>query len=103
MLIGIVALLTGRTGEIITIACFGALTLYIVAMLSLFALRRKEPELNRPFKVPLYPWFPAIALVIATVALVAMVVYNPWLTLVYVAMLAVAYVYFYFFVERSKE
>ena len=29
MLIGIVALLTGKTAEIITIACFGALTLYV--------------------------------------------------------------------------
>lgn len=102
MLIGIIALLTGRTGEIITIACFGALTLYIVAMLSLFALRRKEPTLERPFEVPFYPWFPAVALVIASVALVAMSVYNPWLALVYVGMLGVAYVYFYFFVEPNR-
>jgi len=103
MLIGIVALLTGRTGEIITIACFGALTLYIVAMLSLFALRRKEPELSRPFRVPFYPWFPAVALVIASVALVAMIVYNPWLTLVYGGMLMVAYGYFYFFVAQIRS
>ncbi len=99
MAIGIFALLTGKTGEIITIACFGALTLYIVAMLSLFALRRKSPELERPYKVPFYPWFPAIALVIASIALVAMTVYNPWLALIYVGMLAVAYLYFHFFVR----
>jgi len=103
MAIGIFALLTGKTGEIITIACFGALTLYIVAMLSLFALRRKSPELERPFKVPFYPWFPAIALVIASIALVAMTVYNPWLALIYVGMLAVAYLYFHFFVKPSRR
>ena len=99
MLVGMVALWTGKTGEIITIACFGALTLYIVAMISLFALRKKEPELDRPFKVPCYPWFPATALIIASVALIAMTVYNPWLALIYVGMLGVAYLYFHFFVR----
>jgi ethanolamine permease len=99
MVIGIIALLTGKTGEIITIACFGALTLYIVSMISLFALRRKAPQLERPFKVPFYPWFPAIALSIASIALIAMTVYNPWLALIYVGMLGLAYGYFYFFVK----
>ncbi len=101
--IGIVALLTGRTGEIITIACFGALTLYVIAMISLFALRRREPELIRPFKVPFYPWFPAIALIIASVALAAMTIYNPWLALIYLSMLAVAYGYFRIFVEGRDQ
>jgi len=101
MIIGFIALWTGKTGEIITIACFGALTLYIVSMVSLFALRKREPTLERPFKVPWYPWFPATALVIASVALVAMTVYNGWLALIYIGMLGVAYVYFHFFVETS--
>ena len=102
MIIGIIALITGRTGEIITIACFGALTLYIISMVSLFALRRNEPKLERPFKVPLYPLFPTIALVIASIALVAMTVYNPILALIYVGMLMLAYSYFYFFVIKGK-
>ncbi|MEM9527529.1 MAG: ethanolamine permease [Bacteroidota bacterium] len=72
--IGVIALFTGRTGEIITIACFGALTLYIVSMVSIIKLRQKEPALNRPFRVPLYPATPIIALVIASVAFVAMTV-----------------------------
>ena len=62
MVIGIIAILTGKTGEIITIACFGALSLYVISMIAFFALRKKEPELERPFKVPMYPLFPAVAL-----------------------------------------
>ncbi len=103
MVIGFIALSTGKTGEIITIACFGALTLYIVSMIALFALRKKEPNLERPFKVPMYPWFPAIALIIASIALVAMSVYNPWLALIYVGMLAIAYLYFYFYVLKASS
>lgn len=93
-LIGIIALFTGRTGDIITIACFGALTLYIVSMISLLSLRKKEPDLERPFKVPFYPITPCIALVIATVAFVAMTVYNPILALVYFGMLFGSYGWF---------
>ncbi|RMG82270.1 MAG: ethanolamine permease [Bacteroidetes bacterium] len=94
MLIGIVALLAGKTAEVITIAVFGALSLYIVSMTALFALRRKEPDLERPFVVPGYPFSPAIALVIASVALLAITVYNFKLFLVYVSILLVAYLWF---------
>lgn len=93
-IIGIIALYTGKTGEIITIACFGALTLYIVSMISLLALRKKEPNLERPFKVPFYPITPIIALIIASVALLAMTIYNLKLAMIYVGILAVAYAYF---------
>jgi ethanolamine permease len=92
--IGIIALLTGKTGEIITIACFGALTLYIVSMVALIKLRQQEPELERPFRVPLYPLTPIVALVIASVAFVAITLDNPMLAALYFALLAVAYLWF---------
>lgn len=101
MTIGIIALLTGKTWEIITIACFGALSLYIISMIALFALRKKEPEMPRPFKVPLYPIFPAVALLIAVFSLVAMTIYNPLLAGIYFGLLMLSFLWFYFFVERK--
>ncbi len=101
MLIGIVALLTGKTGEIITIACFGALTLYIVSMFSFFALRKNEPDLDRPFKVPLYPFFAACALIIASLALVAMTIYNLKLALIYGLIMLAAYLWFLFTEKKN--
>ncbi len=92
--VGVVALFTGKTAEIITIACFGALTLYIISMVALIRLRQLEPELERPFRAPLYPWFPLTALLIAAAAFVAITVYNPGLALVYFALLAAAYLWF---------
>lgn len=94
MLIGIVALFTGKTGEIITIACFGALTLYIISMISLLVLRRNEPDLERPFSVPFYPFTPILALVIAIIALIAMTWYNLYLAGVYAALLLISYIWF---------
>jgi ethanolamine permease len=94
MLVGIAALLTGKTGDIITIAVFGALNLYIISMISFFILRKNKPDLARPFKVPLYPWTPAIALFISSMCMIAMAIYNPTLFLIYVGLLAIASLWF---------
>ena len=92
--LGIVALLTGKTADIITIAVFGALTLYIISMISLLRLRKTEPELLRPFKVPMYPAFPIVALVIAFVSMIAMTIFNFQLALIYLLILGMAFTLF---------
>ena len=51
------------TANIVTMSVFGAIVMYIVSMASLFKLRRSEPRLARPFRAPVYPLFPAFALV----------------------------------------
>lgn len=94
MTIGIVALLTGKTAEIITLSVFGALTLYIVSMIALLKLRQSEPQLNRPFKVPLYPYFPVTALIIALVSLIAMCIYNFKLASIYFLIMAASFILF---------
>ena len=101
MVIGIIALLTGKTSEIITISCLGALSLYFISMISLLALRKKEAALPRPFRVPLFPYFPVIALVISGIFLVAMITLNIKLAFIYFAVLALAYLWFHFFVKNN--
>jgi ethanolamine permease len=94
MIIGIVALLTGKTGEIITIACFGALNLYIISMISMIVLRKREPEMKRPFKVPFYPITPIVALIIAIIAFISITIYNPWLAVLYFSIIGIMYIWF---------
>jgi ethanolamine permease len=102
MVAGIIALLTGNTGQIITISCFGALTLYIISLITVLVLRKKDPAMPRPFRVPLYPWFPVISLLIAIVSFIAMITLNIKLALTYFAILALAYIWFHFFVKKNK-
>ncbi|MBC6112244.1 ethanolamine permease [Pedobacter fastidiosus] len=83
MIIGIIALLSGKTSEIIIISVFGALTLYIISMISVMVLRKTAPEMPRPFKVPVYPLFPILALIIASISFIAMLIYNLKLGLIY--------------------
>lgn len=103
MILGIIALLSGKTGEIIIMACFGALSLYIISMASVLTLRKKEPALHRPFKVPLYPFFPWTALIIAVISLIAMTSLNLKLSLIYFGILFIAYLWFHFFVKPTHH
>ncbi len=91
MMLGLLALFSGKTGEIITISVFGALTLYIISMLCLLRLRKTEPDLVRPFRVPLYPLFPLLAFVIASFSFVAMAIYNAQLAAIYFLIIGVSY------------
>lgn len=103
MAIGLIALFTGKTTEIITIACFGAIVLYIISMLALIQLRKNEPHLIRPFKTPFYPYFPYIALSIAFISLIAMCYFNFYLFVITICIMAFAYFIFYFFIEKKKK
>ena len=94
MLIGIVALLSGKTDQIIILSVFGALTLYIIAMTSLLVLRKNEPAMNRPFKVPFYPLSPVLALLIATFSIIVITYYNFNLALIYFGLLIASFIIF---------
>jgi ethanolamine permease len=103
MLLGIVILLSGKTAEMIVLAAFGALTIYILALVSLFMLRKLQPALERPFKTPLYPVTPAIALTIALLSLVAMAWFNLTLFAIYLGLLALGSAYYFAVIMRSAR
>jgi ethanolamine permease len=91
MLLGIIALFSGKTGEVITLSVCGALVVYIFSMVSLIVFRRKEPDLDRPFRVPFYPVFPVVALVLAVGCLAALAVFNFVLCLVFAGIVVLSF------------
>lgn len=82
------------TANIVTISAMGALLMYILSMVSLFRLRRTAPDMERPYHTPFYPVFPAIALIGAVICLITVIWFNVLLTAVFVAILALGYIYF---------
>ncbi len=88
--VSFLALFTGTTSQIIVLSVLGAIVMYIMSMISLFILRKKEPDLERPFIAPFYPVFPAIALLIAIICLIAIAYYNLQISLIFLAGLLVA-------------
>ena len=61
---------------------------FLLAGISLFVLRGKEPHVERPFKVPLYPVIPAIFCATCAYMFYSSVTYNGVWSLVGVAVLA---------------
>ena len=101
MVIGIGALLTEKTAEIITISVFGALTLYAISMVAVIRLRKIEPNLNRPFKVPFYPVLPILAFIIAIISIIAMIYYNQLMGSIYLGIMAVSLIAFSLFDKKK--
>jgi len=61
------ALLTvsGRYDQLYTYVIFGMLLSYTMTVIGLFILRRKRPDMARPYRCTGYPWLPAIYVLIA--------------------------------------
>ena len=82
------------TAAMITMSVFGAIVMYIMSMLSLFKLRRSEPDLERSFRAPGFPVVPGIALALAVVCLAAMVWFNLQIAGIFLGFMAAGFLYF---------
>jgi ethanolamine permease len=90
------------TANIVTLSVFGAILMYIISMLSLFKLRRSAPNMERSYKAPFYPLFPAFALVSSVVSLVAMIYFNQLMAAIFLGLLVLGYVYFLLTAHRRS-
>jgi basic amino acid/polyamine antiporter, APA family len=66
--------LTGTFEELYSLFVFGVWIFFALTAIALLRLRRKEPDLRRPFKVWGYPWTP-LAFLVAAIALTV----NLWM------------------------
>jgi ethanolamine permease len=103
LFVGLIALATGETASIILIAVFGALVLYVLSSAAVLRLRATEPELPRPYRAPLYPLTPIIALVLSLVCLGAMIWSYPVLAAVFAGILAISWLLFLVLVPAHKR
>lgn len=103
LVVGLVAIATAHTTELVLVSVFGALTLYVLSSAAVLVLRVREPELARPYRAPLYPMTPIIALGLSVVCLVAMAWTHPWVALVYAGIVAAAWGLFVALVPRAHR
>lgn len=90
---GVVLLLitTGTFGSVLALAAFFFVLQYATSFTALFVLRRKEPELERPYRAIGYPVIPAIVLLGAIAFIVGSFVTDRANTLKSVAVLIASY------------
>lgn len=100
-IIGVIAVSSGTTNELIILSALGAIVMYIISMICLFILRKKEPEMERPFKAPFYPIFPFIALLLSVICLIAIVYYNIQLSLLFFGIMIIGAILFKIFYKAN--
>ena len=103
MFVGIAVLFSNTAADIIVLSVLGALTLYGFGSICVIQLRRREPQLKRPFHAPWYPFIPFFALGLTVIALVAVVVSNPNLAIYYVMTLIGSFTIYKFLSMYQKE
>ena len=77
---GIVAALlclSGRYGDLLDMVSFIVVIFYILTIIGIFILRKKRPELERPYKAFGYPVLPAIYILMGTCFCVLLIIYKP--------------------------
>jgi basic amino acid/polyamine antiporter, APA family len=66
--------LSGTYSDLLAYVIFATLAFYALTVLAVFALRRKAPDLPRPYRVLGYPWLPGAYVVAATVICASLLV-----------------------------
>lgn len=87
----VLLVVTGTFETLIAIAAVFFVVMYLSGFVSLFVLRMREPELERPFRVWGYPWTPAIAVVGSVLFLIGNVFSDPTNSLYAFALIAASY------------
>jgi APA family basic amino acid/polyamine antiporter len=68
--------LSGSYGDLLDYCTFSSLIFYIITIAGLFVLRKKMPDIERPYKAFGYPVIPALYIVLTTLICVDLLVYK---------------------------
>jgi len=69
--------LSGRYGDLLDMVSFIVVIFYILTIIGIFILRKKRPEMERPYKAFGYPVLPAIYILMGTCFCVLLIIYKP--------------------------
>ena len=69
--------LAGTFQQLFSYVIFGGWIFYGLSALAVIVLRRRQPDLARPYRVPLYPWLPLIFALMAGLLVVNSLVSSP--------------------------
>jgi ethanolamine permease len=91
-LIGMVCVYTGTTSHVITLSALGAVVVYILCMASLMGIRKRATE-GSSYSTPFYPLTPLLTMLMSGICLLAILWYNPMISLVFFGALALLLVW----------
>jgi APA family basic amino acid/polyamine antiporter len=71
---------SGRYGQLLDMISFVVVIFYVMTIVGIFILRKKRPEVERPYKAFGYPVLPAIYIIMGLAFCALLIVYKPQFT-----------------------
>jgi APA family basic amino acid/polyamine antiporter len=72
--------LSGKYGDLLDMISFVAVIFYVLTILGIFILRKKLPNIERPYKAFGYPFLPALYILMGITFCVLLIIYKPQFT-----------------------
>ena len=72
--------LSGKYGDLLDMISFVVVMFYALTILGIFILRKKMPDVQRPYKAFGYPLLPAIYILMAVAFCILLIIYKPQFT-----------------------
>jgi APA family basic amino acid/polyamine antiporter len=69
--------LSGKYGDLLDMVSFIVVIFYILTIIGIFILRKKRPEMERPYKAFGYPILPAIYILMGSCFCILLIIYKP--------------------------
>jgi APA family basic amino acid/polyamine antiporter len=69
--------LSGRYGQLLDMISFVVVLFYMLTIAGIFILRKKRPEMPRPYRAFGYPFLPALYILMGAAFCVLLVIYKP--------------------------
>lgn len=73
--------LTGQFNLLSDLTIFMVWVFYVLTFIGVIVLRKKAPNLNRPYKVPLYPIIPILAIIGGLFVVINQLITSTWISL----------------------
>jgi len=72
--------LSGKYGDLLDMISFVVVIFYVLTILGIFILRKKRPDLPRPYKAFGYPFLPMLYILMGTSFCILLIIYKPEFT-----------------------
>ena len=95
--------LSGTFEQLFTYATFASILLYAAAAASVFTLRRKHPDLPRPYKVWGFPVVPAFFLISVIAIAITVLIERPLQSFSGLIILALGIPSYYYWRQKGTE
>ncbi len=96
-----VVVLSGWFDDLYNFVIFGSWILYLLTTLSVFVLRRKLPDLPRPYRTIGYPVVPVLFICVAALLLISTLQTRPRESLMGLALMALSVPFYFYWKKRN--